>query len=482
LRSIFSPGGAANHIQVLSQLIDSDWRAALKNALGFSIHEAQSASDIAELFKGLQSDGADDGWDTLIRRWPSWNGTLRPRILQRIAEQARANIENRLKKLKSGDVAAVAAADEGLALINRCTEFAQMVHPQSKEEWVKLGKAAKEAHRGCTAEHRWRNFLDSCQKVQDQPEEVSDVEWEEVVAEANACCNHCNGMSSRQEDHFKIIAAIQRSFKANSCSEASLSLASSLMSFLPEAVEPELRKMAAASLTASRVVLLGGVPGPAALGSEQGPAAASTKPEEKPTALIQKALEEWNSVIKACPRLCEIAAWPAIEARVKSLADECSVRAASEAEAAKADWEQAIADLANNVARCDWKERIQSTSERVWTHVVREMEYKFWRCDASPLLQMETAYEKAEAAKARYDAICKTHGIPKDLDMYEKHKQEKQAAEITNTEEYMVRHLHEGSPASHSKLGKRMDQIVNLFPYERLCPAIRKAAKVVTGI
>ena len=172
------------------------------------------------------------------------------------------------------------AAGAGLVLIRLTTEFAQMVHPPSKEEWVKLGGAAKETHRSCTAEHRWRDFLDSCQKVQDQPEEVSDVAWEEVVAEAKATCDFCDGMISREEDHAAILGAIRRSFKARACSEASLSLANRLTPFTPEVVEPELRRMAAASLIASRVVVIGGVTGLAALGSVPGQAAARAKPEE----------------------------------------------------------------------------------------------------------------------------------------------------------------------------------------------------------
>ena len=482
LRSLFSPEGAANHIQVLSQLIDSDWRAALKSTMGFSIHEAQSASDIAELCEGLQGRGAGVAWETLLKRWPNWRETLRPRPLQRIAEQARANIENRLKELQSGGVEPFAAAGEGLDLIHLCTEFAQMVQQPSKEEWVKLGVAAKEAHRSCTAEHRWRNFLDSCQKVHDQQEEVSDLVWAELVAEMRSNCDHCNGMSSREEDHATIIAAIQRSFKAKACSEASLSLASRLTLFLPEAVEPELRKMAAASLTASRLVVLGGVPGPAAPGGVPGPAAASTKLEEQPIANIKKALEEFDSVVKACPRSSDIAAWPAVEAIVKSLADECSSRAASEAEAAKAAWEQALINLADNVTRCDWKERLPPTSECVWSHIVREMEYKFWKSDESPLPQMEAAYGKVEGAKALYDDICKTYGIAKDGDADKKHKEKMQAAQITNTEEYLARHLQEGSTASQAKIGKRIDQTLNLFPYDSLCPVIRKAVHDVTGL
>ena len=482
LRSLFAPDGAANHIQVLSQLIDGDWRTALKTAMGYSIHEAQSASDIAELVEGLQGSGADVAWDTLLRRWPNWRETVRPRALQRIAEQARANIENRLKGLQSGGVAAPAAAGEGLALIRLSTEFAQMVHPQSKEEWVKLGVAAKEAHRSCTAEHRWRDFLDCCQKIQDQPEEVSDSAWAEVVAEAKANCNLCDGMISRDEDHAAIIAAIWRSFKAEACSEASLSLASRLTPFLPEAVEPELRKMAAASLTASRLVALGGVQGPAALGSVPGPAATSAKPEETQIVVVMKALKEFDSVVKACPGVSGIAVWPAVEASVKLLAHECSLGGASEAEAAKEAWEQAVDNLAESAVRCDWKAGLPPPSEVVWAHVVREMEYRFWKSDQSLIEKMENAYDKVEDAKKRYDVACNTHGITKDSVVEAKHGRVKQAAEITNTEEYLARHVKEGSTDSERKIRKRLDQILELFPYDKLCPVIRRVVKDVTGL
>jgi hypothetical protein len=57
-----------------------------------------------------------------------------------------------------------------------------------------------------------------------------------------------------------------------------------------------------------------------------------------------------------------------------------------------------------------------------------------------------------------------------------------QAAQITNTEEYLARHLQEGSTASQAKIGKRIDQTLNLFPYDSLCPVIRKAVHDVTGL
>jgi putative component of toxin-antitoxin plasmid stabilization module len=472
LRSLFAPEDAANHIKILSQLIDDEWRAALKTAMSFSIHEAQSASDLAALFEGLQGSGADDAWGTLLKRWPNWRETLRPRTLQRIVEQAQANIEKRLQAVRNGDVEGLAAAGEGLALVRLTTEFAQMVHPQKKEEWVMLGLAAKRVHRSSTAEHSWREFLDACKKVEENSAQDADPAWAETVAKAVSQCDICEGMVSREEDHPAIIAAIRGSFKAKDCSEASLSLPSRLAAFLPSVVEPELRKMAAASLTASRLVGHG-VP-ESATGSD--------KPVVKPTLVLKKALEEFDSVVKVCPRLSEIAAWPAVEAIMASVALECSTRAASEADAALAAWQQAIANLAAQVARCDWKARLPTPSEVAWPHVAREMEYKFWQSDENPLAQMDAAYDKAQGTKNQYAQICQAHGVAKDEALDAKHRQSSEAAQIINTEEYLARHLRDGSTAAASKIRKRLDQILELFPYDSLCPVIRKGVKDLTGL
>ena len=476
LRSVFAPEGAPSHIQVLSQLIDSDWRAALKSTMGFSIHEAQSASDIAVMVEGLQGRSADVAWETLLKRWPNWREKLRPRTLQRIAEQAHANIETRVQELKKAGGTPQVAAVEGLALIHLCTEFAQMVLQPSKEEWMKLGMAAKEAHRNSTADLRLSNFVVTCQKVNDQPEEVSDLVWAAVVAEAEADCDHCKGMISREEDRSTIIAAIGRSFKANACSEASLSLASRLTHFIPEAVEPELRKMAAASLTASRLVALGGVPGPTALDGVPEPVAA-----QQPIAIIKKALEEWESAVKECPRSSEIVSWPVVEALVRSLTQDCALRAVSEAEAAKAAWQQALDHLAENVAHCDWKKGLPKGCD-VWTQVVREMDYKFWKSSSSPLPLLDAAYDKVLTTKAHYDSICSSFDVAQDGDANKQHEKCKQAALMINTEEFLARMLLEGSSASLAKIGKRIDKIMTLFPYEELCPVIRKAVHGVTGL
>ena len=110
------------------------------------------------------------------------------------------------------------------------------------------------------------------------------------------------------------------------------------------------------------------------------------------------------------------------------------------------------------------------------------MEYKFWKSDQSPLQEMCTAYDKVEGAKACYDEVCKTHGITKDPAMEAKHGQAKQVVEITNTEEYLARHLKEGSSAAESKIRNRLDQFLELFQYDEICPAIRKVVFDVTGL
>ena len=92
------------------------------------------------------------------------------------------------------------------------------------------------------------------------------------------------------------------------------------------------------------------------------------------------------------------------------------------------------------------------------------MEYRFWKSDQSPAQKMDAAYEKIKSAKARYDEVCQTHGIAKDPGVAALHREAKEAAEITNTEEYLARYLKEGSTASESKIRKHLDQILELFP------------------
>ena len=482
LRTLFAPDGTANHITVLSQLIDSDWRAALKTTLGFSINEAQSAQDIVVMVEGLQGSGADVAWETLLKRWPQWRETLRPRTLQHIADQARANMEKHLEQLQSGSNGPIDAAAEGLTLIHRCTAFAQIVQQHHKEEWEKLGNTAKVAYRNCTADLRWSKMMAACQKVQDQAEDVADSDWAAVVADLEADCEHCKGMSNREEDHAQIIAAIRRCFQAKACSEGSLSLASRLTNFLPEAVEPELRKMAAASLTASRLVVLGGAPGPAALDGVQGPAAASTEGAEQPLACIKKALDEFECAVTECPRPFDIAAWPAVMAMVESLNEHCTLRAKTEAELAKASWQQAIDTLRKHIELCNWKQGLPPQEERVWPHVIREMEYRFWQSDSNPITQMDAAYEALLSAKTHYADMCTRYGIEPDSGTDKAHNTAKSEALVLNTEEYLARHLKDGSTAAQAKIGKRVGAIISLFPYDRICPLIRKAVHDVTGL
>ena len=480
LRRLFTPQGTTNHITVLEQLIDSDWRAALKNSLGFSISEAQSAQDIGVMVEGLQGSGADDAWETLLQRWPQWHETLRPRTLQHIADQARANMEKHLEQLQSGSNGPIDAAAEGLTLIHRCTAFAGMVQQHHKEEWEKLGNTAKAAYRHCTADLRWSKMMAACQKVQDQAEEVCDLDWAAVVAELAAECDQCKGMCSREENHIQLIAAIRRCFHATACSEESLSLASRLTNFLPEAVEPELRKMAAASLTASRLVVLGGAPGPAALDGVQGSAAASTEGAEQPLPCIQKLLDEFKYAVAECQSPIDIAVWPEVMAMVESLNKHCTLRAKTEAELAKASWQQAIDDLRKHLELCNWKQRLPAKEERVWAHVLREMEYRFWASSANPITSMDAKMEALLAAQTEYTQICTRYDIEPDTSIEKAHNSTKVETQVVLTEEYLARHLHDGSTSSLAKIGKRVNAIIKEFPYDSLCPLIRKAVKDAT--
>ena len=62
------------------------------------------------------------------------------------------------------------------------------------------------------------------------------------------------------------------------------------------------------------------------------------------------------------------------------------------------------------------------------------------------------------------------------------HNEAKREADILNTEEYLARHLKDGSSAAQAKIGKRIAAIIELFPYDRICPLIRRAVHGATGL
>ena len=473
LRALFSPDNTtANHIKVLSQLFKKDWLSALKGTMGFCIHESQAAVDLERLFEGLRGDNSSNAWATLQDRWQLWCNTLRPRSLQRVIEEARRNIVRRLEVLSAGGVPGPAGAEEGLTLINLTTAFAPRVFPECEEEWARLCREAKEAHRNCTAESRWRAFMDTCRRVLDQTEGVAESVWAGVVAEVATQCDLCHGAKSPGDDQTTIVAAIRRIFGEAHFSGASLSLASRLCTFLPEAVEPELRKLAAASLTASRVVTLGdelssgGVPGPAAAGTLQ----------------KRQALEEFRSAVAACPSVAsEIAAWQSLDAKADLLATELSQQAAREAEIAKGAVERAAGVLVEQVAKCDWKAGLPQEG-LAWAHIVREMDYKFWSCDHNPMKKMDLAYAELQSAKTTYEKVCDTLGLEMDQDVLTKYSEAKRAAEITNSEEYLTMHVKAGTSKNITKIRTRLDHILELFPYDAVHPLIRKAVTELTGL
>ena len=131
---------------------------------------------------------------------------------------------------------------------------------------------------------------------------------------------------------------------------------------------------------------------------------------------------------------------------------------------------------------CNWKHGLPAPEERVWSHVIREMDYRFWQSDSNPLPPMDDAYEALLSAKSRYGDICKTYGIEQDSDTDKAHNAAKSEADILNTEEYLARHLKDGSTAAQAKIGKRLGAIISLFPYDRICPLIRKAVNTATGL
>ncbi len=109
------------------------------------------------------------------------------------------------------------------------------------------------------------------------------------------------------------------------------------------------------------------------------------------------------------------------------------------------------------------------------------MGYKFWKSSSSPLPLLDAAYDNVLTTKAHYDSICPSFSVAQDGDANKQHEKCKQAA-LINTEEFLARMLLEGSSASLAKIRKRIDKIMTLFPYEELCPVIRKAVHGVTGL
>ena len=95
---------------------------------------------------------------------------------------------------------------------------------------------------------------------------------------------------------------------------------------------------------------------------------------------------------------------------------------------------------------------------------------------------MNEAYDKLLSAKSRYGDICTTYGIKQDGATDKPHSDAKSEAEILNTEEYLARHLKDGTTAGQAKIGKRVAAIITLLTYDRIGPLIRKAVHGVTGL
>ena len=162
--------------------------------------------------------------------------------------------------------------------------------------------------------------------------------------------------------------------------------------------------------------------------------------------------------------------------------EHCTLRAKTEAELAKASWQQAIDDLRKHLELCNWKQGLPAQEDRVFANVIREMEYMFWASSVNPITPMDAKYEALLAAQTEYTQMCTRYGIEPDTSAEKAHNSTKIETLVVLTEEYLARHLKDGSTAAQAKIGKRVGAIIGQFPYERICPLIRKAVKDVTGM
>ena len=93
---------------------------------------------------------------------------------------------------------------------------------------------------------------------------------------------------------------------------------------------------------------------------------------------------------------------------------------------------------------------------------------------------MDAKYEALLAAQTEYTQICTRYDIEQDTSIEKAHNSTKVETQVVLTEEYLARHLHDGSTSSLAKIGKRVTAILKQFPYDSLCPLIRKAVKDAT--
>ena len=95
---------------------------------------------------------------------------------------------------------------------------------------------------------------------------------------------------------------------------------------------------------------------------------------------------------------------------------------------------------------------------------------------------MDAMYDALISAKTHYTEMCTRYGIEPDPSAEKAHNSTKVETQVVLTEEYFARHLKDGSTSAQAKIGKRVGAIILQFPYERICPLIRKAVKDVTGM
>ena len=255
-----------------------------------------------------------------------------------------------------------------------------------------------------------------------------------------------------------------------------------MLKCMPSQREPGLRKLVEVSSLVADLVALRDQWAEVASGGAPRLAAAPTDPKER-TQSPRATLEKFRKAAEDTEATKDIAAWPAILEAATFVEDACRQDGEVEAASAKATFDTDAAALMQSIEQCSWRNGLPKEGAVSWTHVAREMDYRFWKATPPPLDTMNLAYDKAQKSWTTYEGVCKSQGAGCDEATKKQWDTTKQTAELLNTEEYFCRHLADTESSTRSsKIRKRITQILHLFEYEEVHPVIRGAIKELIGM
>ena len=168
-----------------------------------------------------------------------------------------------------------------------------------------------------------------------------------------------------------------------------------MLKFMPSQWEPGLRKLVEVSSLVADLVALRDQWAEVASGGAPRLAAAPTDPKER-TQSPRATLEKFRKAAEDTDATKDIAAWPAILEAATFVEDACRQDGEVEVASAKATFDTDAADLMQSIEQCSWRNGLPKEGAVSWTHVAREMDYRFWKATPPPLDTMNLAYDKAQ--------------------------------------------------------------------------------------